>query len=235
MGKIKSGYAIYLQFGKKLKIPVNPEKIEIQYPSEDEEYDVLGLGKVVVQKKPGLRTISWEGFFPAERSAGYVNTGAKAPKAYVKMIEKARDEQMAGRVIISRSGAYDTNMRCVISNFQTTDQGGEPGDIYYEIELKEYRSYAPRTVQIITQTETVTTTETEATTEAQRAVETPVLRVGATVIANGKYWYDSFGSRPFGTANNLSTTITRIVEGNPYPVHIGHYGWLTADQLQITG
>lgn len=37
--------AIYLRFGKKLKIPVNPETIEIKYPSNDKEYDVLGVGQ----------------------------------------------------------------------------------------------------------------------------------------------------------------------------------------------
>ena len=49
--------AIYLRFGKKLKIPVNPETIEIKYPSNDKEYDVLGVGKVTVQRRPGLKEV----------------------------------------------------------------------------------------------------------------------------------------------------------------------------------
>ena len=61
--------AIYLRFGKKLKIPVNPETIEIKYPSNDKEYDVLGVGKVTVQRRPGLKEVSWESFFPGDRSA----------------------------------------------------------------------------------------------------------------------------------------------------------------------
>jgi hypothetical protein len=62
-----------------------------------------------------------------------------------------------------------------------------------------------------------------------------VLRVGASVVVNGEYCYDSTGSKPHGTANNLSTTVTRIVSGAAYPVHVGSYGWVAESQLQITG
>ena len=75
----------------------------------------------------------------------------------------------------------------------------------------------------------------EATTETARAVEAPVLREGAPVAVHGEYCYDSYGGRPHGTANNLSTTVTRIVSGNPYPIHVGSYGWVAESQLQITG
>lgn len=229
------GMSIYLQFGgKRLKVPVNPDEIEIESPSNNEEFEVLGVGKIVVPKKPGLKTISWESFFPASQSDPYVQGGVGAPKKYVRMIEQAKAEKQTGRVIISRSGLFTTNMRCVIGDFKTKDKGGEPNDVYYEITLQEYPDYAPKTVQVITQTEGGGT-EAESVAEEQRPVETPVLRVGAQVIANGKYWYDSYGAKPFGTANNLSTSVTRIVTGNPYPVHIGSYGWLTADQLQIVG
>ena len=95
--------AIYLRFGKKLKIPVNPETIEIKYPSNDKEYDVLGVGKVTVQRRPGLKEVSWESFFPGDRSAPYVNTQSRKPGEYVKQIEKAMKNKQKGRLIISWS------------------------------------------------------------------------------------------------------------------------------------
>ena len=39
-------------------------------------------------------------------------------------------------MIITRSGVYDTNMKCIVSNFEVKDKGGEPKDIYYSLELK---------------------------------------------------------------------------------------------------
>lgn len=232
--KLKSTASIYLKFGGKLKIPVNPEEIEIKYPTNNKEYDVLGIGKIVVPRRPGLKEISWEGFFPGE-DAPYVNSGAKDPKVYVKRIEKAMKSKQKGRLIISRSELYDTNMRCIISDFVTKDKGGEPRDIYYEITFQEYRDYSPQTVSIISTTSDGAISQTDAATEGQRVVETPVLRVGATVVVNGKYCYDSYGSKPHGTANNVSTTVTRIVSDNPYPIHVGSYGWVQESQLQITG
>ena len=40
--------SIYLKFGsKKIKIPVNPKEIEMEYPTDHETYDVLGIGEIV--------------------------------------------------------------------------------------------------------------------------------------------------------------------------------------------
>lgn len=165
-----------------------------------------------------------------------MDADADDPEEYVKKIESAMRAKQKIRLIITRDRLYDTNMRCIVSEFETTDKGGEPRDIYYSITLREYRDYSPQTVSIITTpTADQTASVAEATAEAERPVETPVMRVGATVIANGQYWYDSYGAKPFGTANNLQTTVSRIVDGNPYPILIGSYGWIRADQLQIVG
>ncbi|HBI63014.1 MAG TPA: hypothetical protein DDY31_17720 [Lachnospiraceae bacterium] len=227
--------SMYVVFGgKKAKIPVNPEEIKIDYPTDHQTYDILGTGQIVVPKKPALKTVAWEGFFPGDRNASYVNSGARSPKYYVDCFEKALKNKQVCRLVISRSSLYDTNMKCIVSSFETTDKGGEPDDIYYSVELQEYKSYAPKTVAVIT-TPTLTGASAEASAEAPRPVDTPVMRVGAAVIANGEYCYDSYGGRPHGTANNLTATVTRIVSGNPYPIHIGHYGWVQEAQLQITG
>ena len=57
MGKLKNTATIYLDFGNRMKIPVNPEEIEIKYPSNNKEYEVLGVGQIVVPRKPGLKEV----------------------------------------------------------------------------------------------------------------------------------------------------------------------------------
>ena len=43
--RIKNGCCIYIKFGsKKIKLPVNPEELEIEYPTNHQTYDVLGKG-----------------------------------------------------------------------------------------------------------------------------------------------------------------------------------------------
>ena len=75
MGKLKSGCSIYLIFaGKKIKLPVNPEEIDVKCPTDHKTYDIIGVGEIVVPGKPSLKEVSWESFFPGDRQAAYVNS-----------------------------------------------------------------------------------------------------------------------------------------------------------------
>lgn len=239
--RLDRGAVIYIKFGRRLRIPVNPEEIEDSMENNDKTYTVLGVGQIAVLKRPKLREIKWQSFFPASDNDPWVNDSARDPETYVEALREAMEDREVGRLIISRAGLFDTNMRCTVASFTVTDKGGEPGDIYYEVEFREYRDYSPQTVSILTTTPTTATgpasdpTLVNATAEGERPVETPVMRVGASVIANGSYWYTSEGSEPHGTANNLSATVRRIVDGAAYPILINDLGWVQASQLQIVG
>lgn len=64
MAKIKNGCSIYIKFGsRKVKLPVNPEEIEIKYPTDHKTYSVIGIGEIVVPRNPSLKVVSWESFF----------------------------------------------------------------------------------------------------------------------------------------------------------------------------
>lgn len=241
MAKLNKGAVIYIKFGRRLQIPVNPEEIEDSIENNDKTYTVLGVGQIAVLKKPKLREISWKSFFPAVKDDPWVTNKARSPETYVEALQEAMEEQDTGRLIISRSGLFDTNLRCSVAEFTITDKGGEPGDIYYEVKFREYRDYSPQTVSLITTPaespanpfEGVTVVEAIA--DAERPVETPVVRVGATAIANGNYYYSSLGAEPHGVANNKTVTIRRIVDGAEYPILINDLGWVQESQLQIVG
>ena len=83
MARVNPSAKIYLKFGsQKVLLPVNPEEISISYPTDNKDYDVIGTGQVVVQRKPALQEVSWEGFFPASSSDPYVNSRANDPADY---------------------------------------------------------------------------------------------------------------------------------------------------------
>ena len=69
----------------------------------------------------------------------------------------------------------------------------------------------------------------------KRANKKGKLRVGCTVIVNGKYWYDSYGAKPYGTANNLREKVSRIVtdKSRAYPIHISGHGWVKKSQIKV--
>lgn len=227
--KVPIGTDIYLKFGRKIKIPVNPDEINITHPSNNKTFQVLDKGEIVVPMPPGLSEVSFKSF--VSNNDEPFTDGSITPKAFVKTLKRAKDNKTKGRLIITRSGLFDTNIRCIIEDFDVTDKGGEPDDIYYSIKLKEYRDYSAQSVTFVNQTEDNTA---QATATAERPIETPVLRVGAQVIVNGPLCYDSAGNPPWVAASGLSATVMRIETGQLYPIYVGS-GWVQESELQIVG
>lgn len=227
--RVPIGTDIYLKFGRKIKIPVNPEEINIAHPSNNKTFQVLDKGEIVVQMPPALTEVSFNSF--VSNNDEPFTDGSITPRAFVKALKRAKDERIKGRLIITRSELFDTNIRCIIEDFDVIDKGGEPDDIYYSIKLKEYRDYSAQSVTFVNQTEDNTA---QATATAERPIETPVLRVGAQVIVNGPLCYDSAGNPPWVAASGLSATVMRIETGQLYPIYVGS-GWVQESELQIVG
>ena len=229
--------------GDTIEFPVNPKEYSISYPSDNKTYNVLDIGEIVVPRLPSLMEVSWESYFPGDSDDPLIyGHDWTDPEDYVEAIIDARDNQEICDLVISRYDArgskmFDTNISAVIDSFETTEKGGEAGDVYYKIKFKEYRDFAPLKASL--PQNNAQGTDTIKIDDEQRPLSaTPVLRVGATVIANGTYFSSSYGDKPTGTANNLSTTVSRIIPdaSRPYPILIGgSRGWIKADQLQVTG
>lgn len=243
---------------KKYRIPVNPSEISVSHGTVDKTEQVAGVGEILIPQKPGLKTATWNSFFPSHSGDPYV-VGSANPQKIAKAFEKAWKKRQSCRLVITRSNGFDTNLKCRISDFKYTDKGGEPGDLYYEITLKEYRSYGASQMQVVSETatgpasdatlimslaagpggsgasspETASNNVVYATAEPQRPVDNPVAVVGANVVVNGDYYYSSQGASPHYTASGLQTTITRIVPGADKPYHVGGYGWVGADAIQL--
>lgn len=229
-------YSFFINInGTVLEIPVNPQEYTIFYPAENKTYNILSVGEVVVPGHSSLMEVSWDSYFPGDASDIMLLGHAwQSPETFVNAIKEAMDNQSIVDLVISRYEAdgnkmFDTNISAVIQSFETTEKGGEAGDIYYKISMIEYREFTPKKISVMKGESKPAVQE-----EEQRKTD-PVLRVGAQVIANGKYWYSSYGDKPYGTANNKQTTVQRIITdpSRPYPVLIGQLGWIKAEQLQV--
>ena len=135
-------YQMTLAFGRTvLRIPVLPEKLAVRFPGKNETATVLELGEVNRIRAKGLGEISWESHFPA-RSAPYV-TGWEgvSPEEYIRDIEEARDSRESGRFSLTGTG-LNINLAVAVEDFSYEERGGEPGDVYYSIKLKEWKDYS---------------------------------------------------------------------------------------------
>jgi hypothetical protein len=219
---------IWMVFGGVLiKLPVPPSELEIKHEADPKKYDIVGKGEVGVPQYPKLRTVKFKSFFPGD-DAPYVQGGGSAG-FYCNLIRTAMEQAMVGQFTIYRDENNSEGFLCQITEFKTTDKGGEPFDLYYSIELTEWVSYKPEKVVIKKSKKKKKVT---ATTKKERSDKGGKIHVGSKVTANGKYWYSSYGAKPFGTAKNLKTEVKRIVKGRKYPICIGNYGWVKEDQLQ---
>ena len=241
-------YGLYFERdGTVLRIPVNPEGYTIQKEGDNAEYNVLGLGPVMVPRKPKLQVISWEGYFPGRAESGFVLTSGQflPPKTYLDFVRKAMDDGAPVRFIANRytdSGEpiFDTNLQVLVTSFQSEEKGGETGDFYYSLTLTEYRDYSPQTVQVQQDTPSAPAT---ASAEPARDIPAGQLTVGAMVTVNGNYYYSSYGDEPHGTFSGFRGKVSRIVTNDPQracPVHIttesgGARGWVKANQCQLAG
>ena len=226
-----------------IRLPVNPEKLPVARESENSEYNVLGLGPIMIPRTPKLRQVTISSFFPG-KTAPYVLTpnGFREPEFYIQFFQEAMDGKtpiLYTPVRYYEDGspfmAGDTGFPVLVTSFTTEERGGETGDFYYDLTLTEYRDYSPQVIEIPPQP------VGKATAEVARDIPAGQLYVGATVIANGKYWYSSYGDKPFGVSNGRRCKVSRIVSGDPirpYPVHIttedgGALGWLAPNQVQV--
>lgn len=129
--------------------PVNPEEIVCTFP-EDNDYDtdVVGLGEITIPGTSKLETISWSSFLPMQYDNGYVSipSGLMHPPDYAmqKLIETKRQRLVCFLTV----GGTPWNDYVVIKTLNWSSKAGEPGDIFYDITLKRYRSVSIQTVAV---------------------------------------------------------------------------------------
>ena len=229
--------------GTVIRLPVNPEKLPVARDTENGDYNVLGIGQIMVPRTPSLKEVTISSFFPGRPFAGVLTSGGfEPPEFYIQFFQSAMDDKAP--VLYTPVRCYengepfmtgDPGLQVLVTQFNTEERGGETGDFYYDLTLTEYREYAPGTIQVQSQG----SGPAAATTEPSRDIPRGQLVAGATCIANGKYYYTSYGDEPHGNGNGRRVVVSRIVAASrAYPIHVaaesgGALGWMKAEALQV--
>lgn len=138
----KSAIDIYFQSQKEsIKIPVNPSDITIPQRYVNKTAEIAALGEVNVLGNPALQEITIESFFPYDTNLPYSSFDqpkAKTPIEFVEFFKEAAGNKTPVRMIVTR---LNISMLVSIESFERKNEAGDHDDIYYSLELKEYRPF----------------------------------------------------------------------------------------------
>ena len=140
-------YSIYFKAeGKKYKLPVNPESIEVSRNLNVSTFTVLGGNEVVMPSSMALAKIKFSFELPSY-TYSYMNSGIRHKADYYeKMLKKAQRDKKPIFFIASNEITEDISLRVLVTGL--TIKEGEEGDKKVDIELLEYKG-ATRLYKVI--------------------------------------------------------------------------------------
>lgn len=209
-----------------ITLPVNPANIDIVEAQLNEKITLLNIGEANLFGNRGLATTSLSSFFPSKKSPFY-KYAEKEPKEYVSMIKKWKDSKSPVRLIISGSGI---NLAMAIDNFTFSIHEGDD-DIYYTIDLSEYRSLNVRSVKSNAEAKSNGLKE-RPNTRANKG-DTHIIKPGDTLWKLGKKYYDN-GSQCTKIYKANSTTIEAAAKKHGKSSSLKGYYLYTGTKLNIT-
>jgi nucleoid-associated protein YgaU len=135
----------YNNGAERLQLPVSPPNIRVANSHGYTDLNAAQLGEYTVIGKRQLSEFSFSSFFPRDYDPSYcAYTPLPAPWDCVKTIERW---QRSGNPIRLTVTGTPINVAVTIRAFNyEPERGGSPGDIYYEIDLKEYVFVSYRTL-----------------------------------------------------------------------------------------
>lgn len=227
--------------GFDFELPVNPQDVTITYPGNPTNYDVEGLGDIIIPRKVKLATLTFESFFPREGVFQTVlNTQENnyTPEWYVNYFRRLQTKGLPFELTIVRGSDmlnvydnnfkmptkigtqyFDTVMKAVILDFSITDKGGEPGDIYYTMTISEYRDASPKTLAEIseeTRDDDNNIVEQKLVPIVNRPQQHGAIVSGRSVEINGKVFVTEEELRDMWdktkqVANRVDRVVTRVL------------------------
>jgi len=120
---------------EKLRLPVNPQSFEISTGSKNTTVDINEVGEINLIGNRRLDSIALSSFFPARKYSFVKSSNFPKPYECADIIKRWRDNKKPIRLIIVGT---DINHAMAIESFSYGEKDGT-GDVYYTLELKEYR------------------------------------------------------------------------------------------------
>ena len=129
---------IFLNYGvNTLKFPINPESLKVDIDSGSATEEIEGLGEISIPTRPKLAKISISSFF-------WHRVNLLPPFLYVNWLKKWQKSKKPAKLIVTR---FNYSMQVTCERFSYDLRAGEEKDIYFELDLQEYRPHRAKYLQ----------------------------------------------------------------------------------------
>lgn len=212
---MSTNYQMYAKQGyDSFRFPVLPEKITVSYGSNNDKLRVCGVGEVTIIQDSDAAVLKFESFFPKTYFSGCDYKNIPDPTAAVSKIKAMKESNKPIRFTIT--GGMGVSMYCTIEDFETWEDGGDVGTIYYSIKLKEYRKTTIRQIKVNVSTKKAKISSTSSRTDSSLSAQTYTVVKGDCLWNIAKKFYGS------GAKYTIIYNANKgVIGGNPNLIYPG--------------
>ena len=201
---------IWLKQGKeKFRLPVLPSGFEKSMTQQNTPTNINSYGEINILGKRGLKTLPLSSLFPSKEYGFVQYTGFPKPYECIDLIESWMDAPI--HVTITET---NIDMDASIETFKHSEQDAT-GDVYYTIELKEYRKPTIETVAKLAMNKKSTKVKVATTKRISKKVKSTTY----TVKSGDTLW--DVAKKMTGDATNCYAIANQNSIAKPYSVTVG--------------
>lgn len=226
--------------GVSFLLPVNPDEIEFRINGKNETREIITLGDINLLKTPALVECTVNSFFPRNLTdVSEVNTENRffTSVHYKAIIDQIFNNKDYFRLVIT---GLDYTYLMAIENLTWRSEAGDHENLYYTMELKQYRPYGvkltydgnsngPALGAVAAPGNSIAAVPTERTNPTDTTTKSIV--IGSQVVCTGTLYVDADGSKTTGTTYSRKRgIISAITKGRKYPYHFIASGSATSSE-----
>ncbi|WP_342537363.1 LysM peptidoglycan-binding domain-containing protein [Sporosarcina sp. FSL K6-3508] len=166
----------YNNGAEKLRFPVPPPVVNVSSPFTNTDIEIVSGKEFTIIGDRGLKEFSFQSFLPRDYNSTYCDyVDIPDPYKFINWIERWRNSKRPIRFMVTGT---NINLPVTVRDFNyELERAGEPGDVYFNIVLKEY--------EFLTLGKKVDITKPAAPTK--QTDRPPVVNKGSTATPSGTH------------------------------------------------
>lgn len=182
-------------------LPLAPEKFKLKVKNANKTITLINEGEVNFLRTAGLTDLEFDVVIPAvQYSFAKYDGGFKSPAYFTSHFERLKTSKSPFQFIVVRQMPdgkllFDTNMTVSMENYTVQEQSNQGFDLTVSFDLKQYRSYGAKTVQVTNNTATVSKQRDTSSSPAPKQNTTYTVKTGdclwniaKSIYGDGSKW-----------------------------------------------